>query len=63
MVYLNGEFLPLDQAKVLGELEKRGVRMVGFGPGRIRAICHLDVDDGGVDRAIKAFAEVVEVAR
>ena len=54
---------PLDPAKVLGELEKRGVRMVGFGPGRIRAICHLDIDDAGVERAIGAFAEAVRAAR
>ncbi len=54
---------PLDPAKVLAELEKRGVRMVGFGPGRIRAICHLDVDDAGVERAAGAFAEAVRAIR
>ncbi len=50
---------PLDPAKVLVALESRGVRMVGFGAGRIRAICHLDVDDAGVQRAIAAWREVV----
>jgi threonine aldolase len=54
---------PLDPAKVLAELEKRGVRMVGFGTGRIRAICHLDVDDAGVERAIGAFGEAVRASR
>lgn len=54
---------PLDPAKVLAELEKRGVRMVGFGAGRIRAICHLDVDDAGVDGAVGAFAEAVRASR
>ncbi|MBK7368107.1 MAG: aminotransferase class I/II-fold pyridoxal phosphate-dependent enzyme [Candidatus Eisenbacteria bacterium] len=54
---------PLDPAKVLAELEKRGVRMVGFGTGRIRAICHLDVDDAGVERAIGAFGEAVHASR
>lgn len=50
---------PLEPPAVLAALESRGVRMVGFGAGRIRAICHLDVDDAGVARAIAAFAEVV----
>ncbi len=50
---------PLDVAKTLAALEGKGVRMVGFGAGRIRAICHLDVDDSGIDRAIAAWREVV----
>jgi threonine aldolase len=50
---------PLDPARVLAALEARGVRMVGFGTGRIRAICHLDVDDAGVERAIAAWREAV----
>lgn len=54
---------PLDPGKVLAELEKRGVRMVGFGTGRIRAICHLDVDDAGVEGAIGAFGEAVRSSR
>lgn len=54
---------PHDPAKVLAELEKRGVRMLGFGPGRIRAICHLDVDDAGIERAIAGFADAFEAAR
>lgn len=51
---------PLEVDAVLEALEARGVRMVGFGAGRIRAICHLDVDDTGVERAIAAFRAVVE---
>ncbi|MFN8586935.1 MAG: GntG family PLP-dependent aldolase [Candidatus Eisenbacteria bacterium] len=54
---------PLDPGKVLGELEKRGVRMVPFGPGRIRAICHLDVDDAAIDRAVDAFADAIRAVR
>lgn len=50
---------PLEPAAVLARLGAAGVRMVGFGPGRIRAICHLDVDDAGVDRAIAVWREVV----
>ncbi len=48
---------PLEPADVLERLKAQGVWMVGFGVGRIRAICHLDVDDAGVDRAIAAFAQ------
>jgi threonine aldolase len=44
-----------DTDRVLGALEARGVRMSAYGPGLIRAICHLDVDDEGVDRAIAGF--------
>jgi threonine aldolase len=50
----------LDPVAVLSALEARGVRMVGFGARRIRAICHLDVDDAGVARAIEAFADVAK---
>jgi threonine aldolase len=48
----------LDPTAVLSGLEARGVRMTSFGVRRIRAICHLDVDDAGVHRAIETFAEV-----
>ncbi|HTR97162.1 MAG TPA: GntG family PLP-dependent aldolase [Candidatus Acidoferrales bacterium] len=50
---------PLDPPAVAAQLEARGVRLVPFGPGRIRAICHLDVDDAGIERAISAFREAV----
>ena len=45
------------QAALLAALAERGVRMVAFGAGRLRAIVHLDVDDAGIDRAITAFGE------
>ncbi len=47
-------------ADLLAGLADRGVRMVPFGPTRIRAVLHLEVDDEGVDRALAAFREVVE---
>jgi hypothetical protein len=50
---------PLVVDDVLAKLGAAGVRMVGFGAGRIRAICHLDVDDAGVDRAVEVFRTVV----
>jgi threonine aldolase len=53
---------PLEVPGVLAKLESKGVRMVAFGAGRVRAICHLDVDDAGVDRAITAFREAIGAA-
>lgn len=49
----------LDPAAVLRGLEERGVWMTQFGPRRIRAVTHLDVDDEGIARAAEAFREVV----
>lgn len=42
---------------LLSGLEERGVRMTQFGPKRIRAITHMDVDDAGVERAGAALLE------
>jgi threonine aldolase len=44
---------------VLQGLESRGVKMVPFGPRRIRAVANLDVDDAGLERAVAAFGETV----
>jgi len=49
----------LDPATVLAGLAERGVWMVQFGPRRLRAVTHLDVDGEGIERAGKALAEVV----
>ena len=45
----------LDRDRLLEALHARGVWMGPSGPRRIRAICHLDIDDAGVARAIEAF--------
>ncbi len=53
---------PLPDAKAtVAELERRGVRMSAYGPRRVRAIAHLDVDDAGIERAVAAFREVLSV--
>jgi threonine aldolase len=62
IVIVTLERLDLDPAAVLRALEARGVRMVAFGPRRLRAITHLDVDDAGVARAVEAFREAVRAA-
>ena len=57
IVYVDlGDLDPLD---VSGRLWERGVRIYPYGPGLLRAVTHLDVDDGGVERAIDAFRAVV----
>lgn len=63
----NVVFVELEQqspgAPALAEaLERRGVRMLDFGPRRLRAIVHLDVDDAGIAAAIEAFQETAQAA-
>ncbi len=48
-----------DAKTVVARLAERGVRMSAYGPRRVRAIAHLDVDDAGIERAIGAFREVL----
>lgn len=43
--------------RLLEALARQGVHMTQFGPRRLRAITHLDVDDAGVERAGAALAE------
>ena len=39
-------------------LDREGVRMVPFGPQRVRAVLHRDVDDAGVETAIAVMKRV-----
>lgn len=41
---------------VLASLATAGVLMAPFGPRRIRAVTHLDVDDEGISRALEALS-------
>jgi threonine aldolase len=43
-----------DPAALCAELERAGVTMGPIGPGRVRAVTHLDVDRAGIDEAIAA---------
>ena len=58
LVYIHLERGAPDPAAVLAGLEARGVRMSQYGPRLLRAATHLDVDDGGIERAVAAFHEV-----
>jgi threonine aldolase len=57
MIDLDGDIAP---HQALGHLREHGVWMTQFGSRRLRAVLHLDVDDGGVERALTAFANLRE---
>jgi threonine aldolase len=50
-------------AALASGLKERGVWMSAYGPYRLRAITHLDVDDPGIERAGNALREALEAAR
>jgi threonine aldolase len=48
-----------DPAGVVAALLVEGVEMTQMGPGRIRAVTHMDVDRAGVERALEALRKVL----
>jgi threonine aldolase len=50
-----------DAYEVCGRLWELGVQVAPLGPARLRAVTHLDVDSAGVERALAAFRQVLEV--
>jgi threonine aldolase len=58
IVMLDLEDPALQPEPILAGLRERGVWMTQFGPRRLRAVTHMDVDDAGIERAIAAFREV-----
>jgi len=59
IVLVTLEHPSLDPVGVERALAERGVRVITFGPRRLRAITHLDVDDAGIERSIEVFHAVV----
>ena len=45
-------------AELKAGLAERGVWMTQFGPRRLRAVTHMDVDDAAIERAGDAFEAV-----
>jgi threonine aldolase len=43
-------------AALRARIERHGVRVVPFGPGQLRAVTHLDIDDDDIDRAVAALS-------
>ncbi len=50
----NGDFHWFDAEAAWFALIEQGVRTYAVGPGRVRLVWHLDVDDAGTDAAIDA---------
>jgi threonine aldolase len=48
-----------DPATVLAALLAEGVEMTQMGPGRIRAVTHLDVDRAGIERALEVLRGIL----
>ena len=46
---------PRTVEQVLDALEREGVLAGGMGPGRVRFVTHLDVDDDGIERTLSAL--------
>lgn len=46
-----------DPPKLLGALAARGVGAVTLGPGTVRLVTHIDIDDAALARAVAAIAE------
>ncbi len=59
IVFLDLESPAPDGRTVAAALAERGVRLSVYGPRRLRAITHLDVDDAGIERAVEAVREVL----
>jgi threonine aldolase len=49
---------PATAEGVIAALKERGMLAGGMGPGRVRFVTHLDVDDRGLERAVAALREV-----
>jgi threonine aldolase len=52
----------LSAPEVAAALKARGVLIGGFGPSRMRAVTHLDVDRAGIDVALDVMREVMTAA-
>lgn len=59
IVMIHVEREGLDEETVARKLKARGVWILPAGPGRLRAVTHLDVDDEGIERCLEALSEAV----
>lgn len=50
----------ISTGEVLSTLAAEGVLMVPFGPNRLRAVTHLDVDDDGITKALEVLGRVLK---
>jgi threonine aldolase len=59
MVFVDVRALALDPLAVLERLAREGVGITPAGPGTLRMVTHLDVDDDGVRLAVDAWRRVL----
>jgi threonine aldolase len=52
--------LPFDAEPVVQRAAERGLRLSAFGPRRLRAVTHLDVDAGAIARAASILRELID---
>jgi threonine aldolase len=50
---------PTSAAEVSGTLKEQGVLIGAYGPTRMRAVTHLDVDRDGIDGALQALRRIL----
>jgi threonine aldolase len=61
MIYFDlAEGVKLSEGQIMEEMKKRGVLVDAAGPYRFRLVTHYWVDDAGVEKAVKAFGEVLK---
>jgi threonine aldolase len=48
-----------DAFALCGALWEHGIQVAPLGPGRLRAVTHLDVDEQGVERALEVFRQLL----
>lgn len=61
MIYFDlAEDIKLSENQIMEEMKKRGILVDAAGPYRFRLVTHYWIDDAGVEKAVKAFEEVLK---
>ena len=61
MIYFDlAEDIKLSESQIMEEMKNRGVLVDAAGPYRFRLVTHYWIDDAGVEKAVKAFEEVLK---
>jgi threonine aldolase len=59
MVFADVASLGLDAMEAIGQLGREGLGVTPIGPGVLRMVTHVDVDDAGIDAALGAWRTVL----
>jgi threonine aldolase len=60
IVYFDVVSAQLSATQLANVLQKRGIRVLSTGPGRIRAVTHYGIEVADIDAAILAVRETME---